>query len=86
MAHGLYCAVLSTHKFNSYLEGVDAIILLGGNTDTNGAIIGAILTAQFLTYAKNEPRANKLLNEMLACNTSLSGAPISDCYYPKSYI
>ena len=86
VAHGLYCAILATYKFNSYLEGVDAIILLGGDTDTNGAIAGAILAARFPTFAEDEPRANQLLNEMLACDTSIGSAPRPDLYHPKSYV
>jgi ADP-ribosylglycohydrolase len=86
VAHALYCAFLASHKYGSYMEGIDSIIRLGGDTDTNGAIAGAILGARFPLFARDEERAKKLVAQMLAVDTNTGGAPRPMLYHPREYI
>lgn len=47
VAHALYVAVYCLLWTNSFTEGINTAILFGGDTDTNGAIAGALLGAKY---------------------------------------
>jgi len=44
--HSLYCAIWAWYYAESYQDGIDTIIRLGGDTDTNPAIAGSLLGAK----------------------------------------
>ena len=45
VVHGIYSAFWSLYNFNNYKDGVDQVVLLGGDTDTNAKIAGNLLGA-----------------------------------------
>jgi ADP-ribosyl-[dinitrogen reductase] hydrolase len=45
--HGLYCSYWSLKNFKSYQDAIKQVILLGGDTDTNASIAGALLGAYY---------------------------------------
>lgn len=49
--HALYCVFWAWYHFDTYQEPIDIIIRQGGDTDTNGAIAGALIGAN-LGYQK----------------------------------
>lgn len=46
VCHNLYTAFLSLNSDASFEDRIDEVIRLGGDTDTNGAVAGAIIGAQ----------------------------------------
>lgn len=44
--HALYCAIWAWFYAESYQESIDTIIRMGGDTDTNAAIAGALIGAK----------------------------------------
>lgn len=63
--HGLYCALYCDKYFDNYKDALDYIIKLGGDTDTNGAIVGALLGAKYgfqHIYQYNKENCDILLN------------------------
>lgn len=56
----------------SFREGVDAVIRLGGDTDTNGAIAGAVLGAVFGERRMlSDDITRKNVNRILNCKPSI---------------
>jgi ADP-ribosyl-[dinitrogen reductase] hydrolase len=44
--HSLYCAFFALSREGSFQDRIDEIIRMGGDTDTNGAIAGALIGAE----------------------------------------
>jgi len=58
--HGLYCSVQTFVHCDNYQDAIDTIIRLGGDTDTNAAIAGALLGAKFgYNKLNSEDRTSK---------------------------
>lgn len=74
--HGLYCAVWGWYHFNSYQEPIDAIIMAGGDTDTNAAIAGALIGVT-LGYERllKEERTNYNIKMVLTADYSKGENP-----------
>jgi len=45
VVHGIYSAFWALYNFNSVRDGINAVVLLGGDTDTNAKIAGNLLGA-----------------------------------------
>ena len=45
VVHGIYSSLWSLYNFDNYKDGVDQVVLLGGDTDTNAKIAGNLLGA-----------------------------------------
>lgn len=58
--NALYCAIWGWYNFTTYHEAIDAIIRLGGDTDTNAAIAGGLIGCT-LGY-------NSLMQEKITAN------------------
>lgn len=68
-AHALYCTYMSLMEFDNYNDAIKYIISLGGDTDTNACIAGALLGAYFgFDEMKKCDEFNKNLKIMLECD------------------
>lgn len=69
--HGLYCALWSLLHFDTYHDGINAVIKLGGDTDTNASIAGDLLGA-FYGYSKmvKDPTTAYNIDVLRECDTS----------------
>lgn len=79
--HSLYCAMWSLLYAPSYQEGIDYIIRLGGDTDTNAAISGALLGALFGydSLTKNNQTKHNI-QILLSADTKLGDIPRPEEY------
>lgn len=74
--HTFYCAMWSLLYTTSYQEGIDYIVLLGGDTDTTAAISGALLGALFgYTTMFDEERTKYNMEILLTADTSEGDIP-----------
>jgi ADP-ribosylglycohydrolase len=71
VVHGLYCALWSLLCFDTYHAGINAVIKLGGDTDTNASIAGDLLGA-FYGYdtIMEDPVTSANMKIMLTADTS----------------
>jgi ADP-ribosylglycohydrolase len=69
--HGLYCALWSLLQFDTYHDGIDAVIRLGGDTDTNASISGDMLGA-FYGYSKIVEHPVTAYNISVLCTSDSS--------------
>lgn len=77
--HALYCACWAWYRATSYQDGIDTIIRLGGDTDTNAAIAGGLLGAKFgLSKMKEEDRTIKNIEVLLTTDTTKGENPIEE--------
>ncbi len=88
VCHALYCAVLSlilAVRGASFTEIIDYIICLSGDTDTNGAIAGALLGFYF-GYNKmiESPITRENIRIVLAADYSQGDFPVSEIYHPRT--
>lgn len=63
--YGLYCSIYVWKHCKSFKEGIDYIIKLGGDTDTNASIAGALLGAKHgykQIYNENKKNINIMMN------------------------
>lgn len=67
--HGLYCAIYSLLHFDNYKDAIDWVIRLGGDTDTNGCISGAVLGAYY-GYTEVEKVEGENIEILLSCDTT----------------
>lgn len=65
--HSLYCGIWAWAYAESYADGIDTIIRLGGDTDTNGAIAGALLGAK-IGFDAMMNEANTVINIFTVLN------------------
>ena len=74
--HALWCAIYAWIHFDSYQDGIDAVIRMGGDTDTNAAITGALIGAH-LGFEKlnEEERTNLNWNIILQADFSTGDNP-----------
>ena len=74
--HALWCSFWGLMKFDSYKEAIDAIILAGGDTDTNACIAGALLGAYY-GYAQMmcDEKTRKSIKILVECSTENGDAP-----------
>lgn len=63
--NALYCAIYGLFNFNSFNSAIDYIIKLGGDTDTNACIAGALLGAFYGFDKINSVDINKKNIEIL---------------------
>jgi len=68
--HGLYCAIYALFHFDNYRDAIDWTIRLGGDTDTNAAIAGALMGAHY-GYQALEACESENIETLLNCDTSL---------------
>ena len=47
VVHGIYSAFWALYNFNNLKDGIDSVILLGGDTDTNAKIAGDLMGAYY---------------------------------------
>lgn len=81
VVNALYCAMMSITHFDNYKDAIDWVIRLGGDTDTNAAIAGALLGAKHgHTGLISNPITERNLEKVLKCDTSKS-----DLYRPPEY-
>ncbi len=75
--HALHIAIVAACRtFSNFSEGIRWIISLGGDTDTNGAIAGAVLGAIFgLAEMKNDPATAANITILDACDCSTGNYP-----------
>lgn len=79
--HGIYCAVWAWYHSKNYQDAIDVIIRLGGDTDTNAAIAGALLGARFgYKHLFSEERTKYNIKMVRNVDTKLGGNP-----RPKEY-
>lgn len=45
--HGIHCAYYGLSKFETFNDAIKHVIMLGGDTDTNGSIAGAMIGAYY---------------------------------------
>lgn len=84
--HALYCACWAWYYAKSYQEGVDMVIRLGGDTDTNGAIAGALLGTIFGLEAMNkEKNTSKNIKILLNADTTQGENPIPEYLQLKDF-
>lgn len=79
--HGLYCAVWGFFALDTYQDTIDTIILLGGDTDTNAAIAGAIQGA-FIGYngLAKEHRTSKNIEIVRNADFGTGDTPLAPLY------
>ena len=74
--NGLYCALYALFHFDNYKDAIDYIICLGGDTDTNGCISGALLGCYYgYNNISLEPVTKENINIMLNCTSEITGRP-----------
>lgn len=74
--HGLYCSYYCFLHFDSFENAMDYVIGLGGDTDTNAAIAGAIMGAKLgINIMSKENKTEYNLNKVLSCDTSKGDIP-----------
>jgi len=79
--HGLYCSYYCFLHFDNFEDAMDYVIGLGGDTDTNAAIAGAIMGAKLgVNIMLKEKKTEYNLNKVLSCDTSKGDIP-----RPKEY-
>lgn len=70
IVHAFYCVLYSLYHFTSYSEAVNSVIKMGGDTDTNAAIVGGMFGALIgLNLLRKEQKDN--LELMLKTNNKL---------------
>lgn len=72
--HGIYCAVYALFHFNNFQTGIDWVIRLGGDTDTNGAIAGALMGVYY-GFKELEKCEKKNIAILFECDTSRGDFP-----------
>jgi len=78
IAHALYCAfaALNDNRSQTFQDRIDVVIRRGGDTDTNGAIAGALLGAQLGVNAMlNEDRTARNAEIVLTVNPHAGELP-----------
>lgn len=65
--HSLYCAIWAICNFERYSDAIDFVINLGGDTDTNAAITGALFGAK-LGFTKLQTEPNTAYNTEVVLN------------------
>lgn len=82
VVHALYCAFYALNlPMGSFQDRIDAVIRLGGDTDTNAAIAGALLGAQVGEDAmRREDRTGPNLATVLAADNTLGNLPRPPAY------
>lgn len=82
-AHALYCTFMSLRDFDDYNDAIKHIISMGGDTDTNACIAGALLGAYFGISKMNECNEFKdNLTIMLNCDSKKGDFPRPTEYAP----
>jgi ADP-ribosyl-[dinitrogen reductase] hydrolase len=92
--HALHLAYLcAVMDIGSFAEGIRNVVGLGGDTDTNGAICGAVLGARFgLERMRAEPSVEAVIRAIETCDTETGDYPIPPhlttpyalhCLYPQ---
>jgi ADP-ribosylglycohydrolase len=90
--HGLWCAMQALHRFPATTEGaidaLDWVIRLGGDTDSNAAITGAVMFARVGFKAMLEhPRVRDNMMVLLEAPAVTEGLRYGGPrYHPKNYI
>jgi ADP-ribosyl-[dinitrogen reductase] hydrolase len=82
--HAFWCAIYAWKHYKSYKDGIDWVITLGGDTDTNASIAGALLGAKYgfdRIYKESSNNVDILLN----ANPDLGNFP-RKCKYRVSDI
>lgn len=64
--HGLYCALYGLLNFENFKTAIEYIIRLGGDTDTNGAICGALL-GWYYGFNQLQNEENENIHVLLEC-------------------
>lgn len=86
VVNAFYCAIYCLLNFEDYVDAINWVIKLGGDTDTNAAIAGCLMGAKigypFLIDQRIEPNLTIMLN----ANTSKGEFPRPERYLPSSYI
>ena len=78
--HGLYCALYALFYFDTYTDGINYVIQQGGDTDTNGAITGALLGC-FYGYQKLEFEQEYNIARLKECDSEkLKASDFKHCY------
>ena len=82
VVHSLYCALYGLFNYTTYDKMIDSIIMLGGDTDTNGCIAGALFGAYYgiLNMCK-EPITKKNMRILVKADPNLG-----DLKRPEKYI
>lgn len=80
--NAFYCAFYALANTNSYKEGIDKVIHMGGDTDTNAAIAGGLL-GSYYGYSEmiKDPTTNKNIQILLNVDTSQG-----DVQRPEEYL
>lgn len=74
--HALHLAYFAAiFDFTSYKEGLHWIISLGGDTDTNGSVAGAVLGARFDLAKSTDPQELEMIRIVDNCDTSTGSYP-----------
>lgn len=77
--HAFYCACWAWYHCSSYEEGIDVVIKMGGDTDTNAAITGSLLGAKYgLGKLQNEERTSKNIDIVLSIDSTQGDNPIPE--------
>lgn len=84
--HSLYCVFYSlAGKHKTYEDGINEIIKMGGDTDTNGCIVGAILGAHFgFNKINKEKLTSKNISIIINCDTKDGDIKRDDFYTLKN--
>jgi ADP-ribosylglycohydrolase len=75
--HAMHCAFLALNDpAPSFEARIDRVVRLGGDTDTNAAIAGALLGAQLGEAAmRGEARTGPNIDTVLGCDSAAGGLP-----------
>jgi ADP-ribosylglycohydrolase len=87
VVHAFYCFLLAMKLVNenrSYEETIDVVVRLGGDTDTNAAIAGAVVGAYLgKREMMKEGRTNYNYQALIAHDTREGDHVIPDVYHPR---
>jgi ADP-ribosyl-[dinitrogen reductase] hydrolase len=87
VVHSFYCAMLSLvmigRSLRTFAKVIDYIIRLGGDTDTNAAIVGALI-GSYMGFDKmmTEKITKENYDIMISMDPSKGGCPIDERYMP----
>jgi ADP-ribosyl-[dinitrogen reductase] hydrolase len=85
--HALWCAFTALSRSGNYQESIDWVIGLGGDTDTNAAITGALLGSYLgLDAVLAEERTADNFRVLRAADPSTGDCPRPLCYQPRDIL
>jgi len=85
VANSFYCAVYCLLHFTDYMEAINWVIRLGGDTDTNAAIAGNLMGAKMGHIFLTDSRIQHHLQILLNANPSAGDIPRPEKYHVSQF-